>query len=181
MTISTHISPAVLPQRLTGCRQPALITDITIAAIEAVKPSNRSKSIVAAEAYQIHKSRLEEGQGEDYDPLIAFRLGGGKDILASDYIEMLHTRRAIWAEVHAAVDDFDALVLPTSPAIPPSLSSLVDIAAKTKINARCPQLAMSNHSTFCLLFPATRQAASAGLSLIAGRCQDRRLLAMAPG
>ena len=31
----------------------ASITDITIAAIEAVKPSNSTKSIVAAEAYQI--------------------------------------------------------------------------------------------------------------------------------
>ena len=147
LTISTHIYRQALPQRLTGCRQLApSITDITIAAIEAVKPSNSKKSIVAAEAYQIHKSRLEAGEGEGYDPLIAFRLGGGKDILASDYIEMLHTRRAIWAEVHAAVDDFDALVLPTSPAIPPSLSSLVDIAAKTKINARCLRnTAMSNY------------------------------------
>ena len=162
----------------------ASITDITIAAIEAVKPSNRAKSIVAAEAYQIHKSRLEASQGEGYDPLIAFRLGGGKDILASDYIEMMHTRRAIWAEVHAAVDDFDALVLPTSPAIPPSLSSLVDISAKTKINARCLRnTAMSNYLDRPTITIPCHPAGSApaGLSLIAGQGQDRRLLAMAAG
>jgi len=162
----------------------ALITDITIAAVEALKPSNNTKSIVAAEAYQVHKSRLEAGQGADYDPLIAFRLGGGKDILASDYIEMLHTRRAVWAAVEAAVDGFDALVLPTSPAIPPSLSSLVDIAAKTEINARCLRnTALSNYlDRPTITIPCHPEgSAPAGLSLIAGQGQDRRLLAMAAG
>jgi len=40
------------------------ISDITLAEIEALRPSNNTKSIVAAEAYHLHQSNLEAGKGE---------------------------------------------------------------------------------------------------------------------
>ena len=69
----------------------AVISDITLAEIEAMRPSNNTKSIVAAEAYHLHQSNLESGKGDQYDPLIAFRIQGGKDILASEYIAVSYT------------------------------------------------------------------------------------------
>jgi aspartyl-tRNA(Asn)/glutamyl-tRNA(Gln) amidotransferase subunit A len=162
----------------------ANIVDVTIVDIESLRPSNNTKSIVAAEAYQLHKARLEAGLGKDYDPLIAFRLEGGKDILASDYIEMFATRELVWAAVQAAVRGYDALVLPTSPALPPPLASLVDIEAKTVINARCLRnTAVSNYLDRPTITVPCHPAGSApvGLSMIGSRQHDRRLLAIAAG
>jgi aspartyl-tRNA(Asn)/glutamyl-tRNA(Gln) amidotransferase subunit A len=162
----------------------ASIVDIDIPEIEALRPSNNAKSIVAAEAYQLHKARLEGGLASKYDPLIAFRLKGGRDILASDYIEMFITRKKIWTSVQAAVRDYDALLLPTSPSIPPTLSSLVDIDAKTAINALCLRnTAVSNYLDRPSITVPCHAAGTApvGLSLIGSRMHDRRLLAIAAG
>ena len=162
----------------------ASIVDIDIPEIEALRPSNNAKSIVAAEAYQLHKARLEGGLSSKYDPLIAFRLKGGRDILASDYIEMFITRKKVWTSVQAAVRDYDALLIPTSPSIPPTLSSLVDIDAKTAINALCLRnTAVSNYLDRPSITVPCHAAGTApvGLSLIGSRMHDRRLLAIAAG
>ena len=160
----------------------ANIVDISLAEIEAMRPSNNKKSIVAAEAYQIHKARLEAGMGKDYDPFIAFRLQGGKNILASEYIEMVETRKAVWQSVQAAVRGYDALALPTSPILPPALSSLTDTKSKTVESARSLRnTAISNYlDRPTITIPChTAGSGPVGLSLIGSRQHDRKLLAIA--
>ena len=160
----------------------ANIVDISLAEIEAMRPSNNTKSIVAAEAYQIHKVRLEAGMGKDYDPFIAFRLQGGKNILASEYIEMVETRKAVWQSVQAAVRGYDALALPTSPILPPALSSLTDTKSKTVESARSLRnTAISNYlDRPTITIPChTAGSGPVGLSLIGSRQHDRKLLAIA--
>ena len=78
----------------------AVIEDVPIAPIEAMRPSNNTKSIVAAEAYALHRDRLKSDAVAEYDPYIAHRLSGGQNISAADYINMLATREKIWADVH---------------------------------------------------------------------------------
>ena len=158
------------------------ISDISLAEIEALRPSNNTKSIVAAEAYHLHQSNLEAGKGDQYDPLIAFRIQGGKDILASEYIEMFATRKRIWAAVQTAVRGYDALILPTSPTLPPALSSLSDIQAKTTQNAKCLRnTAISNYLDRPTITIPCHPAGTGpvGVSLIGSRQHDRRLLAIA--
>jgi len=160
----------------------ANIVDISLAEIEAMRPSNNTKSIVAAEAYQIHKVRLESGMGKDYDPFIAFRLQGGKNILASEYIEMVETRKAVWQSVQAAVRGYDALALPTSPILPPALSSLTDTKSKTVESARSLRnTAISNYlDRPTITIPChTAGSGPVGLSLIGSRQHDHKLLAIA--
>jgi len=160
----------------------ANIVDISLAEIEAMRPSNNTKSIVAAEAYQIHKARLEAGMGKDYDPFIAFRLQGGKNILASEYIEMVETRKAVWQSVQAAVRGYDALALPTSPILPPALSSLTDTKSKTVESARSLRnTAISNYlDRPTITIPChTAGSGPVGLSLIGSRQHDHKLLAIA--
>ena len=160
----------------------ANIVDISLAEIEAMRPSNNTKSIVAAEAYQIHKVRLEAGMGKDYDPFIAFRLQGGKNILASEYIEMVETRKAVWQSVQAAVRGYDALALPTSPILPPALSSLTDTKSKTVESARSLRnTAISNYlDRPTITIPChTAGSGPVGLSLIGSRQHDHKLLAIA--
>ena len=158
------------------------IVDITLTEIEALRPSNNTKSIVAAEAYQIHKANLDSGKGAAYDPLIAFRLHGGKDILASDYIEMFDMRKRVWAAVQSAVRGYDALVLPTVPILPPALSSLADIDSTIAQNAKCLRnTAISNYLDRPTISIPCHAAGTGpvGLSLIGSRQHDRRLLAIA--
>ena len=158
------------------------ISDITLAEIEALRPSNSTKSIVAAEAYHLHQSNLEAGKGDQYDPLIAFRIQGGKGILASEYIEMFDTRKRIWAAVQTAVRGYDALILPTSPTLPPALSSLSGIKAKPTQNAKCLRnTAISNYLARPTITIPCHAAGTGpvGVSLIGSRQHDRRLLAIA--
>ncbi|MDC1382294.1 amidase [Candidatus Puniceispirillum sp.] len=160
----------------------AEIVDVTFAAIENLRPSNNPKSIVAAEAYQVHKTRLESGMSSSYDPFVAYRLQSGKNILASEYIEMFETRKQVWAEVQAKFRGFDALVLPTAPILPPKLSSLTNIESKILQSAK----SLRNTSVFNYLDRPTISipchepgTGPVGLSLVGSRQHDRRLLAIA--
>jgi aspartyl-tRNA(Asn)/glutamyl-tRNA(Gln) amidotransferase subunit A len=158
------------------------IVDITINEIETLRPSNNPKSIVAAEAYSIHKARLEAGMGDRYDPLVASRLQAGKDILASDYINMLNMRKNVWRAVQISLRGFDALMLPTAPILPPPLSSLKNIKSKIQQSAlSLRNTAISNYlDRPTISMPCHEQGTGpVGLSLVGSRQHDRRLLAIA--
>ena len=138
--------------------------------------------ILPAEAYAIHKDRLEAGLGDQYDPLVAFRLQSGKNILASDYINMLHERKQVWQAVQARLQGFDALVLPTAPILPPLLSSLQDIESKIQQSAlSLRNTALSNYLDRPTISMPCHSLGTGpvGLSLIGSRQHDRRLLAIA--
>jgi len=162
----------------------AIIEEMPIAPIEAMRPSNNTKSIVAAEAYALHRDRLESDAVAKYDPYIAHRLAGGQDISATDYINMFAAREKVWADVHTMTRHFDALVLPTSPALPPALDTLDSIAAKTTINAHCLRnTSLSNYLDQPTITLPCHGAGTApvGISLMGPRLHDRRLFAIAAG
>ena len=161
-----------------------IIEDMPIAAIETIRPSNNTKSIVAAEAYALHRDRLDSDAVADYDPYIAHRLAGGHDISATDYINMFAARKKIWADVQAMTQPFDALILPTSPTLPPALHTLDTIEAKTAINARCLRnTSLSNYLDQPTITLPCHGVGTApvGISLIGPRLHDHRLLAIATG
>jgi aspartyl-tRNA(Asn)/glutamyl-tRNA(Gln) amidotransferase subunit A len=162
----------------------AIIEEMPIAPIETMRPSNNTKSIVAAEAYALHRDRLESDAVAKYDPYIAHRLAGGQDISATDYINMFAARKKVWADVHTMTRHFDALVLPTSPALPPALDTLDSIAAKTTINAHCLRnTSLSNYLDQPTITLPCHGAGTApvGISLMGPRLHDRRLFAIAAG
>jgi len=162
----------------------AIIEEMPIAPIEAMRPSNNTKSIVAAEAYALHRDRLESEAVAKYDPYIAHRLAGGQDISATDYINMFAAREKVWADVHTMTRHFDALVLPTSPALPPALDTLDSIAAKATINAHCLRnTSLSNYLDQPTITLPCHGAGTApvGISLMGPRLHDRRLFAIAAG
>ena len=101
----------------------ATISDISLDILEELRPANRPKSIVSAEAFAIHRDQLA-ARRDGYDPYVATRLDGGSDILAADYIAMHRERDATCAAVQAATRPFDALLLPTSPCVPPKIAPL---------------------------------------------------------
>ena len=158
------------------------IIDVHIDEIESLRPSNNSKSIVAAEAYQIHKKRLESNFNNNYDPFVSFRLGSGKDILASEFLEMVQIRKTVCKSFDSLMNNYDALILPTVPIIPPRLSDLTNIRTKSDKNSSCLRnTAVSNFLDLpTITVPCHSEGqAPTGFSIIGLRGQDKRLFAIA--
>ncbi len=156
----------------------AIICDITIDILEELRPANTPKSIVAAEAYHIHRHLL----GPDYDPYIALRIEAGQDILAADYLALLAAREQTTKAVQAITRPYDVLALPTTPIIPPKLAGLEgpDILGKTSAMV-LRNTALSNYldrPTITIPCHAS-DSAPVGFSLMGSRHHDRRLLAIA--
>ena len=161
----------------------AAISDIRLDILEELRPANRPKSIVSAEAFAIHRDQLA-ARRDGYDPYVATRLDGGSDILAADYIAMHRERDATCAAVQAVTRPFDALVLPTSPCVPPKITALDTTEALMKASARVLRnTALSNYlDRPTITIPCHRaEEAPVGLSLMGSRHHDRRLLAIAAG
>ena len=159
------------------------ISDISLDIMEELRPANRPKSIVSAEAFAIHRDQLA-ARRDGYDPYVATRLDGGSDILAADYIAMHRERDATCVAVQAVTRPFDALVLPTSPCVPPKITALDTTDALMKASARVLRnTALSNYlDRPTITIPCYRaEEAPVGLSLMGSRHHDRRLLAIAAG
>ena len=86
--VATSFDEAV--QRLSAAG--ATISEIRLDIIEELRPANNPKSIVAAEAFALHRERLKSDEGK-YDPFVASRIKSGGDILAADYINQFAIRR----------------------------------------------------------------------------------------
>ena len=161
----------------------ANVTDIRIDILEDLRPANLPKSIVSAEAYEVHRAMMADRR-DGYDPYVAARLAGGADISAADYIAMTRERAATCAAVQAVTRPYDALLLPTTPAIPLPLDGMEGIETLMKASARILRnTALSNYlDRPAITMPChTPAAAPVGLSLMGSRGHDRRLLAIAAG
>ncbi len=161
----------------------AHITDISLDILEELRPANRPKSIVSAEAHEMHREMMATRR-DGYDPYVAARLAAGGDISAADFIAMGREREATSAAVQAVTRPFDALLLPTSPTIPMPIDRLQGIETLMQASARVLRnTALSNYldrPTISLPCHAPG-AAPVGLSVMGSRGHDRRLLAIAAG
>ena len=159
----------------------AIITDIRLDILEDLRPANRPKSIVSAEAYEIH-CEMMAGRKDGYDPYVAARLAAGADISAADYISMTRERTATCAAVQSVTRPYDALLIPTTPSLPLPLDGLEGIDTLMKASARVLRnTALSNYLDRPTITMPCHKAGSApvGLSLMGSRGHDRRLLAVA--
>lgn len=77
----------------------------------------------AAESFHIHRDWLSQQPGS-YDPRVGSRIQRGADISAADYLELQRRRRAQVARMDRLLQDFDALISPTVPVVPPLFAEL---------------------------------------------------------
>jgi len=81
--------------------------------------------IFTPEAYAQWRDTIEAAPDKMFPPILArFRAGG--DIAAADYIAAWAELDSIRAQWRAAVAGFDAVLLPTSPILPPNAQRLLD-------------------------------------------------------
>ena len=178
--VATSFDEAV--QRLSAAG--AIISEISLDTLEELRPANNPKSIVAAEAYALHRDRLQSDIRESYDPFVASRINSGSDILAADYIDQFTIRRQTMQLVWQQTRFYDALAMPTSPLIPPKIEALSTIDAKMKMSGMALRnTALANFlDRPTITIPCHKQGtAPVGLSLMGSHKHDRRLLAIAAG
>lgn len=135
-----------------------------------------------AEAWAWHRQLLTAKEAQ-YDPRVSARIKLGAAISAADYIDMLAARRAWIAGAEHALAGFDALLLPTTPLVAPTIDSLLQSDEEYfRVNAlmlRNP--ALINIMDGCAIsLPCQAEGdLPVGLMLAAPAMRDARLLGIA--
>lgn len=145
--------------------------------VPAVKEAMGLAAILfTAEAYGIWRSVIE-AHPEKMFPRILERFRSGNEVSAADYVAgwvRLETLRRIWAD---AVAGYDAVLIPTSPILPPEANRLMTdhdyYVTENLLALRNTRIA--NLMGLCALTLPTSQP-SAGITLMGAAAADDRLL-----
>ncbi len=160
----------------------ARIERIRMPAIDEVLRANNRGGFAIAEAWAWHRE-LIGARAAGYDPQVLKRIMPGRDMGAGDYVALVAARAAICARANAASQDFDALVMPTCPLLPPSIAALeADGAEYTRVNLmQLRNCAVGNFLDRCAIsLPCTpRGAAPVGLMLMGQTMGDAHLFRVA--
>ncbi len=117
-------------------------------------------------------------EGPLLGPDVRARLLAARDVTPAQVAAAEEVRRALRAEIDAALEHVDALALPTLPDLPPTLEAAADARASLGITALVRQFNLSGHPAVSL--PIARAAeAPVGLQLIGRHGQDEALVALA--
>jgi aspartyl-tRNA(Asn)/glutamyl-tRNA(Gln) amidotransferase subunit A len=155
-------------------RTGALITRLTLP--EVAEAMGLAGTLFTAEAYGIWRDTIEAAPQKMF-PRILERFRSGAQTSAADYVagwRRLAAIRRIWAERTAG---FDAVLLPTSPILPPDANRLMtdDAYYVTENLLALRNTRIGNLLGLCALTLPTSQP-SCGISLMAGAGQEARLL-----
>ncbi|MBS0246907.1 MAG: amidase [Proteobacteria bacterium] len=138
-------------------------------------------SILVAEAYSVHSERMVRASA-GVDPIVAGRLGYGKDIAAHAYVSAVRTRNALIAAMDERLRDLDVLVMPSTAIVAPRLDEIIESKAFMQRNAMLLRnTTIGNFFDLCgISLPLPRDGLlPTGLMLLARNGHDRRLLRIA--
>jgi aspartyl-tRNA(Asn)/glutamyl-tRNA(Gln) amidotransferase subunit A len=180
-SLDTHVARNFERARRELSGAGAEINEIPLTELDELPGINRKGGFSGPEAYALHRERLES-HGALYDPRVLVRLLRGREQTAADYLDLIRARADLQRRVDAALAEFDALVLPTTPIIAPLLQDLESEEDYLRIN----QLALRNTSVAnfldrCAISIPCHEPGSApvGLMLMGAHGGDRRLLGIA--
>jgi aspartyl-tRNA(Asn)/glutamyl-tRNA(Gln) amidotransferase subunit A len=148
---------------------------------DAIPAVNAKGGFASSEAYAWHRALLEE-KGALYDPRIRPRIERGAKQSAADYLDLLAARRRLIADFDAATRDYDALLLPTTPIVPPRLTELEEEREYNRLNMLILRnTAVGNFLDRCAIsLPCHRpDEPPVGLMLMGETMGDARLFAIA--
>ncbi len=137
--------------------------------------------LVPAEGIRAHRALFDRSSRE-IDPNVAFRFERAKAISDEDYAWMLAERSRLVKAMDAVLASLDALIMPTTPIVAPTIAEV----AVPEVFSRKNALLLSNTSIgnffdLCSIsLPLPRQGGlPVGLMLMAKNGNDRRLFAAA--
>jgi aspartyl-tRNA(Asn)/glutamyl-tRNA(Gln) amidotransferase subunit A len=176
-TVSAAWSAAVARLSQAGVR----FSDEKISLVEDMMQVNAKGGFAPAEAYAIHRERLKR-DGAGVDPFIRVRIERGGTVPSYDYIDMAQMRRRLVPAMDARMAELDALVLPTTPIVAPTIAEAAESEGFGRKNAML--LRNTNPVNFfdlcAISLPLPRQnGLSTGLMLVGRNGQDRRLFNIA--
>jgi len=133
------------------------------------------------EAYAIHGDRLQRRGGE-VDQNVRARIERGREMAASDYVELMQTRARLVRACDARLADLDALIMPTTPIVAPQMAEVATpetFMPKNFLLLR--NTAIVNFFDLCAIsLPLPRRdGLPTGLMLVGRNGHDQRLLRIA--
>jgi aspartyl-tRNA(Asn)/glutamyl-tRNA(Gln) amidotransferase subunit A len=142
---------------------------------------NAGGGFAAAESFALHRYLLET-RGDALDPRVRIRIERGRQMTATAYLGLVHSRREVQRRFAERMRGFDLWLMPTVPRVAPTLESLATDAAYFEANRlmlRNPSLV--NFLDGCAISLPCHDEGTlpVGLSLVAAPGIDRQLLAAA--
>jgi len=179
--MDTAVSGAFDRALATLSRAGARIARMHFSEFDKVPTVNAKGGFAASEAYAWHRSLLAE-KGALYDPRIRIRIERGERMTAGDYLDLVAARRRLIAGFDARTRDFDALVMPTVPIVPPRIADLDDEREYNRINLHILRnTALGNFFDRCAISLPCHRAGEppVGLMLMGETLGDSRLFSIA--
>ena len=159
----------------------AVIAEVAVPAFDRQAAYFKGGGLAGAEAAYIHRPYMARlGQ---YDPRVGKRVLFGKDMPATDYIEILEMRAAFIREVERIAAPYDAIVMPTTACVAPTIAETeASEEAYFRWNFRLlrnPGLA--NFLDGCALTLPCQEPGAAPVGFMVGgpAMSDRRILSVA--
>ena len=140
---------------------------------------NAYGGIVQPEACAVHRDRLKR-RGSDIDPNVRVRLERGGAVSGPDYVDMMQARTRLVRAMDQRLAAFDAVVMPTTPIVAPTLAEVADpkdYAARNTLVLR--NTSIGNFFDLCGVSLPLKAKLPVGLMLMARNGHDRMLLRIA--
>jgi aspartyl-tRNA(Asn)/glutamyl-tRNA(Gln) amidotransferase subunit A len=165
-------------ERLGGAG--ARVTNEVFPLFDDMAAINAKGGIAPAEACAIHRDRLTR-RPDDFDPNVRFRIARGGTVAASDYIDALRARAVLVRAMDARLQGLDAVAMPTTPILAPTIAEVADPKVFSSCNAALLRnTSIANFFDLCAIsLPLPGSGLPAGLMLISRNGDDRRLLRIA--
>ena len=131
---------------LTTLRQAgAQIEDLVLPELDELAPMMSTGGFSPAESYAWHRALLAQDASR-YDPRVAQRIQRGANMMAHEYIDLLQARTHWIARMTRALQDYDAVLSPTTPITAPRLSDVAPGAERDAEFFRVNGLLLRNTS-----------------------------------
>jgi aspartyl-tRNA(Asn)/glutamyl-tRNA(Gln) amidotransferase subunit A len=158
------------------------VTREELALFDDMNAVNAKGGISAPEACAIHRDRLRR-RARDIDPNVLARIERGCAVAAADYVEMVRERDRLVCAMDARLAGLDALLMPTTSIVAPSIAEVADPKVFAARNAALLRnTAIVNFFDLCAIslpVPPRAGALPAGLMLVGRNRTDKRLLCIA--
>jgi aspartyl-tRNA(Asn)/glutamyl-tRNA(Gln) amidotransferase subunit A len=140
---------------------------------------NEKGGVIPPEACAVHRDRLRR-RGADVDPNVRIRIERGCAVSEAVLAEILRERGRLAAAMDGRLAGLDALVMPTTAIVAPTLAEVQDPKVFAARNAAVLRnTSMVNFFDLCAISLPLAASLPVGLMLVARNGQDRRLLRMA--
>jgi aspartyl-tRNA(Asn)/glutamyl-tRNA(Gln) amidotransferase subunit A len=157
------------------------LSDEQIPLIAEMVQVNTKGGLAPPESFSIHRERLARN-GAGVDPNIRTRIERGGTVSAADYIWMLQARQKLVRAMDERMSGLDALILPTTPIVAPTIA---EVAAPDEFGRKNAMLLRNtnlvNFFDLCAIsLPLQRGSGlSCGLMLVARNGSDANLFGIA--